>query len=114
MTTLIDAGFLYALLNRRDPNHSAVLRVAQTLTPPVFLPIPTITEVAYLLQKYVGVEAMAEFVEGLATTYMQLTVPLAETIGERLLSYGNMRTRRWTSSMQSVLRWPNGLAWPPS
>lgn len=33
------------------------------------------TEVTYLLQKYVGIEAMADFVEGLATTQMRLVTP---------------------------------------
>jgi uncharacterized protein len=75
VAALIDAGFLYALLNRRDPHHRDVLQVAQTLRSPVYLPIPMVTEVTYLLQKYVGTQAMAEFVEGLASTQMQLVTP---------------------------------------
>jgi uncharacterized protein len=42
---------------------------------PVYLPIPVVTEVSYLLQKYVGIQAMADFVEGLATTHMRLVTP---------------------------------------
>jgi uncharacterized protein len=75
VASLIDAGFLYALLNRKDPRHSDVLEVAQTLQSPVYLPIPMVTEVTYLLQKYVGTQAMADFVEGLATTQMRLVTP---------------------------------------
>lgn len=75
MAALIDAGFLYALLNRADPHHGEVARVAQGLRPPVYLPVPVVTEVTYLLQKYVGTPAMADFVEGLATTQMRLILP---------------------------------------
>jgi uncharacterized protein len=75
VAALIDAGFLYAMLNRRDPHHGEVLQVAQTLLSPVYLPIPMVTEVAYLLQKYVGTQAMADFVAGLASTQMRLVTP---------------------------------------
>lgn len=72
---MIDAGFLYAMLNRRDPHHDSVLQVAQKVHSPVYLPIPVVTEVTYLLQKYVGIQAMADFVEGLAATHMRLVTP---------------------------------------
>lgn len=75
MAALVDAGFLYAMLNRRDPHHPDVLQVAQTLQAPVYLPVPMVTEVTYLLQKYVGTQAMADFVEGLASTQMRLVTP---------------------------------------
>ena len=63
------------MLNRRDPHHDDVVRVAQTLHSPVYLPIPVVTEVTYLLQKYVGTLVMADFVEGLASTQMRLVTP---------------------------------------
>lgn len=75
VTTIIDTGYLYALLNSRDPYHTAVVLVAQEVRSPVYLPIPVITEVAYLLHKYVGTEAVADFVAGLASTQMQLVTP---------------------------------------
>lgn len=78
MTKLIDSGFLYAMLNRNDPHHGAVMQVVSLLDLPIYLPIPAITEVAYLLQKYVGTQAMADFVDGLATTQMQLIAPEAD------------------------------------
>jgi uncharacterized protein len=50
-------------------------RLPKKMHSPVYLPIPVVTEVSYLLQKYVGIQAMADFVEGLATTHMRLVTP---------------------------------------
>src|SRR5262245_20590910 len=63
------------MLNHNDPRHRDVMRVAQTLRAPLYLPIPIVTEVTYLLQKYVGTQAMADFVESLANTQMLLVTP---------------------------------------
>ncbi len=75
MTCLLDTGFLYALLNRREQQHAAVLAVTRTLREPIVLPIPAITEVAYLLLRDVSSEAVADFIESLAITDMVLEAP---------------------------------------
>jgi predicted nucleic acid-binding protein len=75
MALLLDTGFLYALLNRAERQHAAVLRVAQTLTEPILLPTPVTTEVAYLLLRDLGPIAVADFAEQLATTSLVLTEP---------------------------------------
>lgn len=78
VTVLVDSGFIYAMINRRDPHHERVMGVIANVRTPVVMPIPAATEVAYLLHKYVGVDAMADFVEGLATTRMKLIAPNAD------------------------------------
>jgi uncharacterized protein len=75
MSFLLDTGFLYALLNRKEQNYERVLAVAQTIHEPVILPVPAITEVAYLLLRDVGSDAVADFIASLATTDFVLELP---------------------------------------
>jgi predicted nucleic acid-binding protein len=46
---LLDTSFLYALADSNDRNHDRVLRVAQSLSGSLLLPIPVLPEVCYLL-----------------------------------------------------------------
>lgn len=75
MAYLLDTGFLYALLNRSERQHEAVLAAAQTIHEPIILPLPAITEVAYLLLRDVGSEALADFIESLASTDLIIESP---------------------------------------
>lgn len=75
MSLLLDTGFLYALLNRTESNHERVLAVSRTIREPIILPVPAITEVAYLLLRDVGSEAVADFLQSLTTTDLILESP---------------------------------------
>lgn len=75
MSLLLDTGFLYALLNRTEQNHERVLAAVRTVHEPVILPVPAITEVAYLLLRDVGSEAVADFIASLAATDLILESP---------------------------------------
>lgn len=75
MACLLDTGFLYALLNRSEQSHSAVVNALQTIHEPIVLPVPAITEVAYLLLRDVGTAAVADFLSTLATTDLLLETP---------------------------------------
>ena len=75
MSLLLDTGFLYALLNRTEHNHERVFAVTRTIHEPVILPVPAITEVAYLLLRDVGPEAVADFIASLAATDLILESP---------------------------------------
>jgi len=77
MAYLLDTGFLYALLNTSEQQHEAVLNVTRTIREPVILPVPAITETAYLLLRDVGPNALADFIERLATTELLLATPEA-------------------------------------
>lgn len=44
MACLLDTGFLYALLNRSEQSHLAVVNALQTIHEPIILPVPAITE----------------------------------------------------------------------
>ncbi|MCB0036464.1 MAG: PIN domain-containing protein [Anaerolineales bacterium] len=66
MSYLLDSGFLYALLNRRESRHNDVLQVSENIEGFIYLPTVATTEVAYLVQRDLGSKALAEFIEMLA------------------------------------------------
>jgi hypothetical protein len=78
MAVLLDSGFLFASLNASEAEHEATIRVLESIREPIVLPIPAITEVAYLLARDIGNEAAADFVESLSTTELTLETPLQE------------------------------------
>ncbi|HXG83966.1 MAG TPA: PIN domain-containing protein [Pyrinomonadaceae bacterium] len=79
MAYLLDSGFLYAQLNGEDNHHAAVSAAAKTAErEPIILPVPVITEVTYLLQRDLGIESVAAFLENLNETDLILETPLAE------------------------------------
>ena len=63
MPYLLDTGFLYALLNRKEQTHEIVVAPARTIREPIILPVPAVTETAYLLLRDVGPVAVADFIE---------------------------------------------------
>ena len=78
MAFLLDSGFLFALLNASEAEHEATIRVLENIREPIVLPVPAITEVAYLLARDIGNEAAADFVASLATNELTLENPLQE------------------------------------
>jgi uncharacterized protein len=79
MAFLIDSGFLYAQVNGKDDHHAAVSSVAKIAErEPIILPIPAITEITYLLQRDLGIEAVATFLETLPETDFILEMPSTE------------------------------------
>ena len=79
MAFLLDSGFLYAQLNGKDNHHAEVSAAAKNAeTEPIIIPIPAITEVTYLLQRDLGIAAVATFLESLPETDLILEVPISE------------------------------------
>ncbi len=79
MAFLLDSGFLYAQLNGKDNHHAEVSAAAKNAeTEPIIIPIPAITEVTYLLQRDLGIAAVATFLESLPETDLILEVPTSE------------------------------------
>jgi len=75
---LMDTGFWYALIDHSDEHHKKVAPIANIARETVILPIPVITETAYLVLRNKGVEPLAEFSESLSTTKFQLETPTTE------------------------------------
>jgi uncharacterized protein len=63
---LLDTGFLYALLNDWEQSHGRVRLATERLEASVFLPAPVAVEVAYLVRRDLGAEALAQFLTDLA------------------------------------------------
>ena len=78
MAVLLDTGFLLASLNSSEAEHQATIRVLESIREPIVLPVPVITEVAYLLARDIGNDAAADFISSLADTELILEAPLAE------------------------------------
>lgn len=65
MNSLLDSGFLYALIDSSDQHHSAVHAVLLEHRGRILLPVPAITEVAFLIQKNCGLSALANFFDSI-------------------------------------------------
>ena len=54
----LDTSALYALLDRRDPEHAGVLEVLQADPGPYIVPAGILAELAYLVETRLGTQAM--------------------------------------------------------
>ena len=91
MAVLLDSGFLLAL-NSSEAEHQATIAVLESIREPIVLPVPAITEVAYLLARDIGNDAAADFISSLADTELILEAPLEEDYlrsAEILRQYGD-------------------------
>lgn len=75
MIALLDAGFLYALIDHDDAHSSAVKKALELHPWRVVLPVPAITETAYLVRKKLGRNALAEFTESLSNADFEFATP---------------------------------------
>ena len=78
MMALLDSGFLFASLNASELEHQATIRLLEKIREPIVLPVPAITEIAYLLARDINNEAAADFVASLATTELTLELSRQE------------------------------------
>lgn len=63
---VVDAGPLYALVDRDDPSHQACLDVLESLRGPLHVPMLALTEVAYFVGTRLGPEIEVRFLSELA------------------------------------------------
>jgi uncharacterized protein len=92
MTVLVDSGFLFALLNPDEQHNRSVTDAFSNTPGPWLLPTPAITEVAYLLAKFLGASALATFLENLTASGIDLAEPAAEDYAraaELIRQYGD-------------------------
>ena len=57
MAVLLDSGFLFASLNASELEHQATIRLLEKIREPIVLPVPAITEIAYLPARDINNEA---------------------------------------------------------
>jgi hypothetical protein len=92
MAVLLDSGFLFASLNASEAEHQSTIRVLKDIREPIVLPVPAVTEVAYLLARDIGQDAAADFIGSLAETELTLVSPSKEDYlrrGEILRQYSD-------------------------
>src|SRR5260370_18056937 len=78
MAVLLDSGFLLASINSSEAEHQSTIRVLESIREPIVLPVPAITEVAYLLARDIGNDGGVDFLSSLADTELILEATLAE------------------------------------
>lgn len=76
MTYLLDTSFWFALLNRHEKQHLAVVSVAQKITEPVLTVTPVTAEVAYLVRRDLGQTALSQFIASLVEPDFQPVEPM--------------------------------------
>src|SRR5258707_13810471 len=94
MAVLLDSGFLLASLNSSEAEHQATITLLEHIREPIVLPVPAITEVAYLLARDISNEAAADFIASLGATELTLETPLKEDYArssEILRQYSNAK-----------------------
>ena len=91
---IVDAGPLYAYVDRDDSDHTACLDLLETHAGPLVVPLLVVAEVAYLLARRAGPEAEARFLIDLSTGVFALDpVPAADwlRIAELVRQYRDLR-----------------------
>ena len=78
MAVLLDSGFLFASLNVSEAEHQSTIQVLNDIREPIVLPVPAITEVAYLLARDINNEAAADFIASLAASELTVETPHQE------------------------------------
>ena len=61
MTVVADSGALYALYDKRDGHHQAVADAVAAAPGAVVVPSALLSEVDYLLRRFVGIDAELDF-----------------------------------------------------
>jgi predicted nucleic acid-binding protein len=75
---LLDTGFLYSTLNKRETVHLETVKILSAIYEQIVLPVPAITEVAYLVLRDLGAKALADFIENLPEMNVVFETPTAE------------------------------------
>lgn len=94
MAYLLDSGFVYAQLNGKDNWHTEVTKatlIAEAES--LILPGPAVTEIAYLLQRKIGLKAAIDFIESLPDSNVAIEHPVNQDYvrtGEILRKYNDV------------------------
>lgn len=90
---IIDSGFLYATVDKRDVNHDRVVTVLTGLTDKILLPVPVIVETSYLIYARLGHSAMRRFVQQVKASPLEVVsiIPTdLSRIDELLVQYADL------------------------
>ncbi len=95
MAFIIDTGFLYAALDKKDKNHKNVIKLLPILPKSdLILPTLVLVEITYLLQKRLGHKKMRQFISTLDNSpikFENITQDDIHRIYELLNQYSNIK-----------------------
>lgn len=78
MAYLLDTGFFYSTLNNKEKFHRETVEILEAIYEEIILPVPAITEIAYLILRDLSAKALSNFTESLAELTLTFETPLAE------------------------------------
>lgn len=78
MAYLLDTGFFYSTLNHKEKFHDETVKTLSSIYEEIIFPVPAITETAYLVQRDLGVKALAKFLDDLPEMNLLFETPTAE------------------------------------
>jgi predicted nucleic acid-binding protein len=107
-TAIADTGFVIALLNRSDPQHSAVAAIYTRLKTAI-LPQTVLAEVAYLLGRDAGISTVIAFLQGLPVSRFQLTALNEQDIHRVAKILRSTMTAGLILSMPALWQFRNGI-----
>src|ERR1051325_8758216 len=110
MAVLLDSGFLFASLNTSEAEHQSTIRVLENIREPIVLPVPAITEVAYLIARDINNEAAADFIASLSASELTLETPRQEDYprsAEILRQYSDARLDFVDTMIVAIAERPN-------
>jgi len=92
MQILLDTSLLYALNDADDQNHAKAVNFLGDLTASLYLPVPVLPELCYLLHSRLGHMSMRRFLAGLVNSDIELvTIDASDLlrIAELLTEYAD-------------------------
>jgi uncharacterized protein len=68
----LDTSIVFALLNRKDPNHQRIKEALLIYAPPYLIPTGVLAQIAYLLEQRLGFYALDAFLNDLQSGVFRL------------------------------------------
>ncbi len=78
MAYLLDSGFLYSALNKKENLHETTTQILSSVYEEIIYPIPAITETAYLILRDLGIDSLAKFLDDLPEMKLVFEAPTDE------------------------------------
>jgi uncharacterized protein len=65
VSVVVDAGPLIAIINSNDADHTRCVRALSTASRPLIIPITVLAEVCHIVEREMGPQGEADFLESL-------------------------------------------------
>lgn len=102
---VVDTGPLYAVADADDAHHVACTQLLADLSEPLLVPVSVVIEASFLIGRYLGPEAEAEFLRSLGSSGFvveQLIDADLERMAELVSTYADLRIGAVDASVVAV------------